>query len=170
MMRVLLPLLLLILGLGGGVGAGLLLAPAEPGVASEVTAPCGPAPEPVGATARTDGGAGEESGAGHDYVRFNNQFVIPLLTEGQVDALVMMSLSLEVPAGQQEHVQAQEPKLRDAFLQVLFDHANVGGFDGLYTAQSAMRRLRGALLAAAQEELGPLVADVLITDLVRQDQ
>lgn len=172
MMRFLLPLILLLLGLSGGVGAGLVLAPSEPATskASEIATPCGPVPEASDAAAHAP--AAEEAveeAVEHNYVRLNNQFVVPLLTEGEVDALVMLALSVEVPAGQEEQVAAVEPKLRDLFLQVLFDHANVGGFDGLYTAQSAMRELRGALRTAAQDELGALVTDVLITDLVRQD-
>ncbi len=171
MMRLLLPSILLLLGLGGGVGAGLLLTPSEPETpeVAGITNPCGPMPGASG-EAGPVAGTDEEGAAGHEYVRLNNQFVIPLLTEGEVDALVMLSLSVEVPAGQEEQVTAVEPRLRDLFLQVLFDHANVGGFDGLYTAQSVMRDLRGALRTAAQDELGPLITNVLITDLVRQDQ
>lgn len=168
MMRVLLPLVFLLLGLGGGVGAGLVLAPSVPEV-PEIAQPCGPAPTDESGT-EAHAGEAQEGTAGHEYVRLNNQFVVPLLTDGEVDALVMLSLSVEVPAGRKEEVTGVEPRLRDIFLQVLFDHANVGGFDGLYTAQSAMRGLRGALRSAAQDALGPLVVDVLITDLIRQDQ
>jgi flagellar protein FliL len=107
---------------------------------------------------------------GHEYVRLNNQFVVPLLTDGEVDSLVLLSIAVEVPAGEQEAALSVEPKLRDVFLQVLFDHANAGGFDGLFTAGSAMRDLRSALLAAAQDEVGELVTDVLILDLARQAQ
>lgn len=170
MMRLLIPLVLLALGLGGGVGAGLVLAPSgEAAMPEAITAPCGEVaaavPPEIG---RGAGPSGGESAA-HDYLRLNNQFVVPLLQEGEVDSLVMLSLSVEVPAGQEEQVLLREPKLRDAFLQVLFDHANTGGFDGLFTAQSAMRELRAALLAGAQDEVGPLVTDVLILDIVRQD-
>jgi hypothetical protein len=171
MMRLLVPLVLLVLGLGGGIGAGLALSPSEAKETGEIADPCGDATPP-------DYGAAEAApaprrGAEHssrDYIRLNNQFVVPLLTEGEVDSLVMLSLSVEVRAGQEEQVLLMEPKLRDIFLQVLFDHANTGGFDGLYTAQSAMRELRNSLLSAAQDELGPLVTDVLILELVRKAQ
>lgn len=170
MKKLLIPLVLLFLGLGGGVGAGLLLKP--PPTQEAMASPCGDLPASQGgAKAEAGGGHAEEAPAAeagtsaHDYVRLNNQFVVPLLSGGQVASLAMLSLSVEVPAGQQEAVHMMEPKLRDIFLQVLFDHANTGGFDGLFTSQSAMRELRGSLLAAAQEEMGPLV-----TDIVRQDQ
>lgn len=197
MMRFLLPLILLFLGVGGGVGAGLFLAPGgeETGEAAE-----GSHSEATGAEAEHDGEeqpAGQEHGAdgaeedhadtedaspeegeepteaataGHEYIKLNNQFVVPLLTDGEVDSLVLLSIAVEVPAGEQEAALSIEPKLRDIFLQVLFDHANAGGFDGLFTAGAAMRDLRNALLASAQEEVGEMITDVLILDLARQDQ
>ncbi len=170
MKRLLLPLVLLLLGLGGGVGAALVLSPSKPEEAA-LPNPCGELPDPASASAEmADEPEPDRESAGYSYVRLNNQFVVPLLDEGEVDALAMLSLSVEVPSGQEEAVHMMEPKLRDIFLQVLFDHANTGGFDGLFTAQSAMRELRGALLDAAQDEVGNIVTDVLITDIVRQDQ
>jgi hypothetical protein len=169
MKSLLLPLVLLLLGLGGGVGAALVLSPAT----VEETALPNPCGEPAAASdsAAAEAVAEEDhDDSSHTYVRLNNQFVVPLLVDGEVDAMAMLSLSVEIPAGQEEAIHEREPKLRDIFLQVLFDHANTGGFDGLFTGQSAMRELRGSLLDAAQEEMGGLVKNVLITDVVRQDQ
>lgn len=165
------------------MGAGLLLKPAP--TQEALPNPCGDSPAPEGdahaeaqeahaetgdAHAEDEEHASDGDAEAHDYVRLNNQFVIPLLSEGHVASLAMLSLSVEVPAGQEEKVLLMEPKLRDIFLQVLFDHANTGGFDGLFTAQSAMRELRISLLSAAQDEMTGMVTDVLITDIVRQDQ
>lgn len=179
MMKLLLPLLLVV-GRGGGVGVGLALVPPTPEAA--LTDPCGavadPAADPHAAEAGAEAHAEDASHAedpegpgaeAFDYVRLNNQFVVPVLDEGEVASLVMLSLSVEVPTGQEEAVLTVEPKLRDVFLQVLFDHANTGGFAGTFTATTAMRGLRAALLAAAQDEVGDMVSDVLIVELVRQD-
>ena len=170
MKGLLIPLGLLALGTGGGVGAGLLLAP--PPAAEEEASARPPSERPVAAEAATAGahpGGGDDDAGPYDYVRLNNQFVVPVIEGGAVAALVLLSLSVETGAGQEEAVLALEPKLRDLFLQVLFDHANPGGFEGVFTAASAMQGLRRALLAAAREEVGGLVTDVLVTDLVRQD-
>lgn len=112
--------------------------------------------------------AGPEDGQ-HEYVRLNNQFVVPVIEGTKVAALVVLSLSIEVGAGEQEKVFAREPKLRDAFLQALFDHANAGGFEGAFTRGEQMRDLRGSLLEAAVRILGAIASDVLIIDIVRQD-
>ena len=98
------------------------------------------------------------------------QFVVPVLEGGRVGALVVLALSLEVPVGQTDLVFTREPKLRDAFLRVLFDHANAGGFRGSFTDAATLVSLRRALLEAARKALGAdAVSDVLITDILRQD-
>ena len=104
-----------------------------------------------------------------DYVKLNNQFVIPVVEDGNVAALVVLSLSLEVTTGSTETVFLSEPKLRDVFLQVLFDHANAGGFKGSFTDASNLVVLRQALQEVAMQVLGDSVKDVLIVDIARQD-
>jgi hypothetical protein len=150
MIRKLLPVFLLVLGTGAGMGAGLFLRPS--------TAPpeekAAPSPDPKVA---------------RDYVRLPNQFVVPILENGRVQSLVILSLSLEVPVGGSEAVYAREPKLRDGFLQVLYGHANAGGFRGTFTEPAAMDPLRRALFETATSILGEGVSDVLISEMVRQD-
>ena len=158
-MAKLLPLILLLVGLGAGVGAGFALRPVPEADAAEAPSTPAPPPPPV-ERAYADKG---------DFVRLSNQFLVPLVTDDRVRGLVVLSISLEVAPGQGSDVHALEPKLRDAFLQVLFDHANSGGFAGAFTGASAMTRLRAAVREAGQGVLGPTLREVLILDLVRQD-
>ena len=104
-----------------------------------------------------------------EYARMSNQFVVPVVINERVSSLIVMSLSVEVETGGQEAVFSHEPRLRDAFLQVMFDHANMGGFDGAFTASSTMRLLRAALQDAADRVMRGHISDVLIVDIVRQD-
>ena len=172
MMKILIPLVLLLVGTGGGVGAGLMLKPAEPETVL-AEAPCGPLAEGQGEAAVHEAAAHAEAAEDADstkaYVRLQNQFIVPVVDEGHVSGLVVLSLSVEVPESGKEEVLMREPRLRDSFLQVLFDHANTGGFDGTFTDTATMRGLRQALTLAAQEAVGPQASSVLITDLVRQD-
>lgn len=102
-------------------------------------------------------------------MRLNNQFVVPIVRGGAVRSLVVLSLTLEIESGNNQAVFDREPRLRDSFLQVMFAHANAGGFDGSFTEATAMDPLRAALRDAARQALGDIVSDVLIVDITRQD-
>ncbi|MFZ7091084.1 flagellar basal body-associated FliL family protein [Primorskyibacter sp. 2E233] len=167
-MRKLLPILLALIGTGAGVGAGLfLMPPAAEEHADGAAVECAP-PQDHAAEAHTPAEAEAEPST-REYVKLNNQFVIPVVGSDKVTALVVASLSVEVTTGSTETVYAREPKLRDVFLQVMFDHANVGGFKGNFTTGNRMDDLRSSLLEAARPVLGDIVSDVLITEIARQD-
>lgn len=161
-MRRLLPVLLAFIGLGLGAGAGFMLHPAPEPAADHAEPPAEP-------PAHANPAAHGETGGSADFVKLNNQFIVPIVKSGKVVSLVILSLSLQVAAGEGPKVYAAEPKLRDAFLQVLFDHANAGGFNGNFTEGDKLQILRDALREAAVKAMGPSVTDVLIVDIVRQD-
>lgn len=150
MIRKLLPLLLGLLGLGLGIGAGIFLRPPPEEGAVVEEEPIDPALAP-------------------EYVKLPNQFIVPVMQRGKVGSIVILSLSLEVKNGATAEVYTVEPKLRDVLLQVMFDHANSGGFDGAYTDGANLLLLRKALLEAAKGVLKDTVSDVLIADIMRQD-
>lgn len=160
MIKKLLPLVLLFVGAGAGIGAGMFLRPE-------------PAPSVMldgDETAKVEAEEKEDEGpTNHEYFKMSNQFVVPVIKRDQVQALVVMSLSVEVPVGQKDAIYAVEPKLRDSFLQVLFDHANIGGFDGAFTNANNLAVLRGALREVAQRDIGDQISDVLIVEIARQD-
>ncbi len=169
MLRKLLPIVLALIGTGAGVGAGLFLMPANEPAKAEAADPHAD-PEEHDSHAKTDTHDKDDHAApASEYVKLSNQFVIPIMGKKRVEALVVASLSVEVTSGTTQAVYQQEPKLRDVFLQVLFDHANIGGFDGPFTAGDRMDILRSALFDAARSVLGSDVKDVLITEIARQD-
>ncbi len=161
MIKKILPLVLLLVGAGTGIAAGVFLRPT-------------PVPEAAadGADlAKVEAGEKEENDSPleREYFKMSNQFVVPVIKQDEVQALVVMSLSVEVPIGQKDAIYSVEPKLRDSFLQVLFDHANIGGFDGAFTNANNLAVLRGALREVAQKDLGEQISDVLIVEIARQD-
>jgi flagellar protein FliL len=172
MLGKLIPVLLALVGLGAGVGAGLVLRPAASADAHAAEGTDAAKTETHGeatSEAETAGHDGETEASAPEYVKMNNQFVVPVVEDSRVAAMVVLSLSLEMEAGNTEAVYQREPKLRDLFLQVLFDHANVGGFSGSFTDGSNLVVLRTSLKEAAALVLGTTVRDVLITDIARQD-
>lgn len=162
MKAILLPVIMLLIGVGSGVGAGLLLKP-EPDPTDMVT------DTKAGEDADEPAAAAAEETEEREYAKLNNQLIIPVLEDGKVAALVVMSLNLEVTVGSRTAVFSAEPKLRDRFLQVMFDHANTGGFSGNFTRGTKMRALRNELLRAAKDVIDDRITDVLVIDIVRQD-
>jgi flagellar protein FliL len=153
MKRVLLPLIMGLAGLAAGAGAGWVLRPPPPAVDAVATeAPAFAPPPQVLET-----------------LRLSNHFVVPVLADGRVRSMVVLALALELAEGHAVSLAQHEPRLRSVFLQVLFDHANRGGFDGVFTGGEVLIALRRALREAARTEFGPALHDVLITEILRQE-
>lgn len=164
MLKKLFPVALALAGLGGGIAAGLFLRPED-----APTDEAAGVENPGTALEERADAAAPEGPVEPEYVKLNNQFIVPVVEQGRVSAMVVLALSLEVTTGSTETVYEREPKLRDVFLQVLFDHANVGGFSGSFTDGANLIVLRTSLREAAGLVLGTVVKDVLITDIARQD-
>lgn len=151
-MKKLLPVILALIGLLAGAGAGWALRPGtDRGTETENTAHYTPVP------------------AHTETLRLPGQFVVPLLEDGRVRSMVVLSLALELSEGHGVSLQRQEARLRAVLLQVMFDHANIGGFEGLFTSGEALLALRRTLRDAARAEIGTALHDVLITELLRQE-
>jgi len=157
-MRRLLPILLAVLGLAVGLGAGFMLRPPPPDPVAEAPGAARP-PPPIHGTPPP----------GTEVMRLPNQFLIPLIGDGRVRAMVVVGVALELLPGHTVDLPRHEARLRAVFLQLLFDYANLGGFDGVFTSGEQLNTLRRTLAEAARHELGDKLHDVLITELVRQE-
>ncbi len=179
-MKKLLPMVIALLELGAGVGAGIALKPApeeahvadcaepkEGAVEGEAVAGCEPSEtDPLAPGEPHDKKPASELA----YVPMDKPFVVPVFKGEKVVAMVVMSLSVETETEAAPSVEAVEPRLRDSFLKVMFRHANSGGFDGSFTSGRKMEDLKSALLGAAREVMSETpVEEVLITEIARQD-
>ena len=170
-MKRILPILLALLGLGVGLGAGVMLKPAPEAVAeacgAEGLPPCDDT-----ATAdpfRTPTDPPAVTGV-VTYVPIAKPFVVPVFSGERVVAMVVVSVSVSTSLEGAGILDAVEPRLRDSFLTALFRHANSGGFDGSFTSGQKMDDLRLALLRAAREVMAEApVGEVLITEIARQE-
>lgn len=173
-MKILMPVVIALVGLGAGVAAGVALKP----VAEEehAAAPC-PEGETCAEPAEAGHGAAQDAGhaaSGHGaeaaLVAIEKPFVVPVFREDRIVAMVVLSVAVEIEAERSGEIEDLQPRLRDQFLEAMFRHANTGGFDGTFTAGQKMTDLRSALLAAARQVLAEgAVSDVLITEIARQD-
>lgn len=103
------------------------------------------------------------------FVDMDRQFVVPVLDDGRVTSMVVVSISLEVDEAAQDAAATREPLLRDRFLRAMLDHANARGFDGAFTSNGSVDQLKRRLLAEARIELGDSARDILIQNINRQD-
>ena len=104
------------------------------------------------------------------WFRFPNQFFVPLMRDSDISGTMIVTLTIEMTKADEEAVYAQQHRLRDALLRALMIHANTGGFDGNFTADPQMGRLKTELVKVAKESSEGKITDVLIEDIARQTQ
>jgi hypothetical protein len=118
------------------------------------------------------GGHGEEASASGktSYLKFDRQFVVPVMTRGKIDALVIMNLNLELDSNAPGNAYTLEPKLRDAITRELLGLSNDGVFGKDLTSAESYETLRRTLLLASKTVIPDGVRDILILDIARQEQ
>lgn len=156
-MKKLLPIILIVFGIAGGMTAGVFLKPAEQTDAEAAA---------VAAEAEKEA---ELAAAPRSFVKIGRQTIVPVVEEGETRALMMFELGVDVPAGQIDQVHEMEPRLRDAFLRELFQMSYTGAFLTNFTDDRIIEELRRNLTGAARKHLGHDHADVLILDVMRQE-
>lgn len=101
---------------------------------------------------------------------FPNQFFVPLMRNSDISGTMIVALTIEMSKADEEAIHAQQHRLRDALLRAMMIHANTGGFDGNFTADPQMNRLKAELVKVAKDISENKVTDVLIEDIARQPQ
>jgi hypothetical protein len=190
-MKKLIPMLIPVVALVGGVAAGEMLRPAPEGAnhaAAEASAEGPGSPEADGhAAEKADDHAAPEPADDHDaspaaaadhgggdgaaaegWFTFPSQFFVPLMRNGDMGAVMILTLTIETPGAELAAMEQQEHRLRDALLRELLIHANTGGFDGNFTSEARLAPLRERLQKAAQASTDLTVKAVLIEDIARQ--
>jgi len=152
MMRVL-TVLLIVVGIAAGGALGFVLKPSAGAATAGREAQ---APDP-------------HAGAEPQYVKFGRKLVVPVVEGATTRALMVIDLGIDVPAPLSDRVHAMEPRLRDAFMRVLFQMSADAASTETYIDARILEELRVALLAAAREHAGSAVRDVLILDMIRKE-
>ncbi|MDP4990714.1 MAG: flagellar basal body-associated protein FliL [Marivita lacus] len=104
-----------------------------------------------------------------EIVKLPSQFVVPVIMDNRVRAMVILTVALEVEVGQGDRVRALEPKLRDEFLAELFSLAALDGFKDEMISRKTLELVKRALSVRSSEVLGLQNVNVLVTDMARQD-
>ncbi|WP_372801888.1 hypothetical protein [Paracoccus seriniphilus] len=158
-----------VIALVAGIAAGDYLRPASPGSEAEDNASLSSLIEAKkDADTRQDPPANTRTDVRTATFTFPSQFFVPLMRNGDMGAMMILTLSVETAEDQLETMKQQEHRLRDALLRQLLIHANTGGFDGNFTTEVSLRVLRESLLTAARQATTLPVRAVLIEDIARQ--
>lgn len=170
-MKKLLPILMLVIGTGVGVSAGVYFRPDQTLDEAVVDPHTKTETKDYKTTDKATKEKTSSSGIeGKQYIKLKNQFVIPIVRDDRISSMVVMTLSVEVPDGKGQTVYDIEPKIRDVFLRVLFDFAAIGGFDGAFATNGNLDVVRNGLNEAAHQTFGTdLINDVMIFEVARQD-
>lgn len=156
-----------ILGAGAGLGARTVLATdgEKPGKA-EVDRD-----DAHAKTADKKEGHGKSSGKAHggsedaNFMKFSRQFVVPVVSREARNGFMIFDIMIDVDPAILSTSYPLEPRLRDAFLRVLLDHAADGALERALRDADAMDELRGDLLLPARDILGEGANGILITDV-----
>lgn len=119
-----------------------------------------------------DGGHGEDASPSGEvsYLKFKRQFVVPVMSNGKIDALVIMNLNLELDSNAPDNTYLLEPKLRDAIMRELLALSNDGVFGKDLTSVETYENIRRTLLSASKGIIPDGIRDILILDMARQEQ
>lgn len=175
MKKILLLIVPIIALIGGAMGGDMMrakdAAPADHATADVEAGHDTETDDHAAAPAKDDhGGDGHgDAPAGVATFTFPTQFFVPLMRNGDMGGIMIVTLSLETTGESLSAMQQQEHRLRDALLRQLMVAANTGGFDGNFTVEGRQRPLRDGLLKAAKSATELPVTSVLIEDIARQN-
>jgi hypothetical protein len=105
-----------------------------------------------------------------EFLKFKRQFVVPVVNEDRVGALVLLNIGISLSGDVKDELYQLEPKFRDAFMRELLGMSNSGYFNDELTDPQTYEILRETLLRAAKEIEKDGVKDILILDFARQDR
>ncbi len=123
-------------------------------------------------SADAHGGGDEHSAASGDaniYFKFTREFIVPLMKEGQVDALIIININLEADPSLSQTLFSLEPKLRDNIMTTLIGLSNDGVTFETMTDVDSYETLRSTILMNLQTVVATGVENVLILDMAKQD-
>ena len=180
----LVPLFLILLGLGAGIGAGIALKPAhKAGIDASTKEGAGattaenksdPASKNGKGKAIPDPGATEAPKDETEikertYVSIGTQTIIPVVEGERTRALMLFELAVDVYPSAHDQAVMLEPRLRDAFLRELLKMSSTGAFTKTYTEDWVIDELRKNLGKAARRFLGDGMREILVLDVIRQE-
>lgn len=102
------------------------------------------------------------------YFEFRREFIVPVLSDGRVDALVIININLEVEPSLSEKLFNMEPKLRDNIMTSLVGLSSESYIFKNITDVQNYETIRSVVLANLRAEVASEIRNVLIMDVAKQ--
>lgn len=112
----------------------------------------------------------DEAAEDSEYLPLSRKLIVPFERENGRKAYVAVDVTLEIGPGETEFVTLHEPKVIDAFIQVLIRFAATGAFEDPGQASDTLRELNAELFSAAEVVLGERIRGVLIAHILTQNE
>ncbi len=103
------------------------------------------------------------------FYKFSREFVVPIIRESRVDALVILNISLEVEGDTAQKLFTLDPKLRDNIMSTLIVLSNEPDLFDNMTQVENYERIRGEVLKNLRNVIPEGINNVLILDFAKQD-
>jgi flagellar protein FliL len=113
---------------------------------------------------KSDGPVNEVS-----FYKFSREFVVPIIRDSRVDALVILNISLEVEGDTAQKLFTLDPKLRDNIMSTLIVLSNEPGLFDNMTQVENYERIRSQVLENLRNVIPEGINNVLILDFAKQD-
>ena len=162
-MSKILPIIIILIAVGGSGFAAMQLRGGGPAATAET------GEASAGATLHTVKEK-EEASKPTGYYKFQRDFIVPVMRKNYVDAVVLISFSVEMEEEEIEKIRPKEPRFRDAFMKTLLGLSHDGLFDADITAPEVYETLQTALNDTAAAVMGEASKGIVIVDFARQDR
>lgn len=117
------------------------------------------------------GAASDHGGDSSDtsFYKFSREFVVPIMAERRVKALVILHISLEVDKKGSDELFSLDPKLRDNIMTTLIALSNDGQTLEELTSPDSYETIRSMILMNLNSGISEDIKNVLIMDVGKQD-
>jgi len=115
-------------------------------------------------------GHGKKSGHGEDtaksaYLKFGRQFVAPVIKNGVPIGMMILDVNIELDPAIGQSAYSEEPRLRDAVMEVLLRQGAKGRLNDLFVDPAVLDETKEEILTASRKILGDGARSVLIMDI-----
>ena len=168
-------IVIILFSVGGSVAGNMLRGSGDQGQAHAEASSQDIEKDDAHGTAKKKGHGSDANHSNEDYgsettfYKFSREFVVPIMAERRVKALVILHISLEVDEKTSDQLFSLDPKLRDNIMTTLIGLSNDGRTLDELTNPESYETIRSMILMNLRSGVSEGIQNVLIMDVGKQD-